>query len=150
MALVAPLLLIILLGVVELGRFFELKHALSGLTREAANLAARGSSLEQAVTITLSNAADIALDDRGGVVASQITSSAGRVIVKDQQASAGYGGRSRVGLKGAQVNDLAFASLNSGESLYVVEVFCDYATVTPFPVITKAVFPEELYERVVF
>ena len=150
LALVLPLLLIILLGVIEFGRAFEMRHAISGLSREAANLAARGTSLQQAVTVTLSNGADLELDSRGGVVASRIVVDDGEVIVDEQEASAGYAGRTRIGLEGARVAGIEVSGLTSGESLYVVEVFYDYSTVTPLAALTNAVFPEELYERSVF
>lgn len=150
LALVLPLLLIILLGVIEFGRAFEMQHAISGLSREAANLAARGASLQQAIDVTLSNGADLELGREGGVVASRILVDDGQVIVDDQLASAGYAGKTKIGLKGAPVAGLDVAGLTGGETLYVVEVFYRYSTVTPFKGFTKAVFPEELYERAVF
>ena len=150
LAMVLPLLLVILLGTIEFGRAFELKHAIGGLSREAANLAARGTSLTQAVAVTLANGADLRLSEEGGVVASTVVAANGRVTVEDQVASPGYDGRTKIGLKGAQVTGIDVSGLTSGESLSVVEVFYDYSTVTPLPGLTRAVFPQELYERTVF
>jgi Flp pilus assembly protein TadG len=150
LAMVLPLLLIILLGVIEFGRAFELKHAISGLSREAANLAARGASLQKAIDVTISNGADVKLSTEGGVVASRIVVQDGKVIVDDQLASSGYSGKTKIGLKGAQVGGMDVTGLTTGERLYVVEVFYKYTTITPFKGLTKAVFPEELYERAVF
>jgi hypothetical protein len=150
LAMVLPLLLVILLGVIEFGRAFELEHAIGGLSREGANLAARGSTLLEAVTVTLNSGADIGLNTNGGVVASHVLSSGGKIIIEDQQASSGYGAKSRIGVKGAEVSGIDASGLTPGESMYVVEVFYDYSTVTPFKDLTKAVFPAELYERTVF
>ncbi|MBW3560774.1 MAG: pilus assembly protein [Proteobacteria bacterium] len=150
LAMVMPILLIILLGVIEFGRAFELKHAVNGLSREGANLAARGTSLQQAIAVTLSNGADISLDTLGGVVASRVLSSGGTVRIEDQEASAGYAGRSKIGIEGGQVSAIDVSGLSGGESFYVVEVFYDFSTVTPLSGLTRLVFPEELYERTVF
>ena len=147
---VLPLLLILLLGVIEFGRAFELKHAISGLSREGANLAARGSSLTQAVAVTLANGADFKLSEEGGVVASTVVASNGTVKVEDQVASAGYAAKTKIGLEGAQVAGIDVSGLTSGETLHVVEVFYDYSTVTPLQKFLRVVFPEELYERAVF
>jgi uncharacterized membrane protein len=150
LAVVLPLLLIILLGVIEFGRAFEVRHALSGMSREAANLAARGTSLTQAVTVTMANGADISLDRHGGVVASQIGITNGNAVVQQQQTSAGYAAKSRIGAKGARVTGIAVSSLTTGESRYVVEIFYDHSPVTPFAALTRIVFPEEVYARAVF
>src|SRR4028119_1068388 len=128
LAMVLPILLIILLGVIEFGRAFELKHAVNGLSREAANLAARGATLQQAVTAAMTSGADISLNTLGGVVASRVLSSGGTVRIDDQEASAGYGGRSKIGIEGGQVSAIDVTGLGSGESFYVVEVFYDFNT----------------------
>jgi Flp pilus assembly protein TadG len=150
LAVVTPLLLILFLGIFEFGRAFELVHALGGLSREGANLAARGVPLDQAVTVTLSNGQDIQLSTQGGVIATRLSKSAGKLTVDDQVATAGYAGRSHYGVKGGAPINLTPATFSDGQTVYVVELFYRYSTVTPFKVFTKTVFPDELYARTFF
>jgi Flp pilus assembly protein TadG len=150
LAVVTPLLLILFLGVFEFGRAFEFVHALGGLSREGANLAARGTPLLQAVNVTLTNGQDIQLSTQGGVVATRIVKTAGKLMLDEQVASAGYAGRSRFGVEGGVALSLTPASFSDGQTLYVVEVFLRYNTVTPFKVFTRTVFPDELYARTFF
>ena len=50
LALVLPLLLFLLLGLVEAARAFDVVHELKGIGREGANLASRGTQLDTVVS----------------------------------------------------------------------------------------------------
>src|SRR3954463_16524000 len=89
-ALITPILLMLMLGVIEFGRGFERVHAMVGISRESANLAARGTSLQQSVQVALSSGSDINLTQNGGVIATEVVGQGKAVVVKSQYASAGY------------------------------------------------------------
>jgi Flp pilus assembly protein TadG len=150
LALVAPILLMLFVGIIEFGRAFETVQALSGLSREGANLAGRGTELDDAVAVTMANGQDISLATRGGVIASRVARQANGMIVEDQIASSGYGGRSRYGAKGGVATGLVATNFTTGQTIHIVEVFYRFSTVTPFTAVTRAVLPQELYERTVF
>ena len=79
-----PILLLLALGLIEVSRAIEADHVISGLTREGANLASRGSTLAEAVTVTRANQAASGLGTDGGVIASRIEVSGGvpRVVAQ--------------------------------------------------------------------
>jgi Flp pilus assembly pilin Flp len=149
-ALVAPILLIIMLGVIEFGRAFERVHAIVGISRESANLAARGTSLQQSAQVAMNSGSDIELSKYGGVIASEVVGQGKVAVVKAQYATAGYAGKSRIGNVGSPAAQLASRNLQAGQSAFVVEVFYKYKAVTPLSRLSDVVFPSTLYERSVF
>jgi hypothetical protein len=134
-AMVASLLLVLVLGVVEYGNAFSAVHTLSSLSRESANLAARGATLQQAIDAALAGGAELGLASRGGVVASRIAMRDGAPLVEEQAVSPGWGGGSRLG---------------GGQIVYTVEIFYGYEPVTPFQGAFGLGIPEVLYERGIF
>jgi hypothetical protein len=149
-AIAGGILLVLALGIVEFGSAYSAAHTLSGLSREGANLAARGTSLAESVAITIENGSDVGLAARGGAIASRIVVEDGSIVIDEQVASGGYTGQSRVADSGEEVPEAGAWGLNEGQIVYVMEVFYDYAAVTPFAVLTGVVVPEELYERGIF
>ncbi len=149
-ALVLPILLILLLGTVEFGRILEVQHAITGLSRETANVASRGTSLASAVELALTNGSTIGLRDRGGVVASRIVFDKTQAIVQEQVASLGYEDRSRIGVLGQATAGFDALGMKDGDVLYVVELIYSYQPLTPLESITQLILPEELYDRSVF
>jgi hypothetical protein len=149
-AIAGGILLVLALGIVEFGSAYSAAHTLSGLSREGANLAARGTSLAESVAITIENGSDVGLAARGGAIASRIVVEDGSIVIDEQVASGGYTGQSRVADSGEEVPGAGAWGLNEGQIVYVMEVFYDYAAVTPFAVLTGVVVPEELYERGIF
>lgn len=151
LAVVAPVLLLLLLGLVEFGRLFDVSQGLAGLSRESANLAARGAELQQVVTVAMENGADFHLQAAGGVIATQLVVQNGVPRIQRQVASAGYTGRSRLGSKQGDVaqgfGNIAFTN---GQPVYVVETFYRYQPVTPLKGFASLTLPEELYERAIF
>lgn len=150
LALVLPVLLLILLATVELGRAFDLTHALAGLTREGANLASRGTDLDEVLEVMLLNGTDIGLDANGGVIATHVLVEDDTARVEEQNASAGYELRSRIGQPGMVAEELLGIPLVNGQSLYVVEVFYPYEPVTPLHGFITWTLADELYERAIF
>lgn len=149
-ALIAPVLLIIVLGLVEVARAYDVIHSMTGLGREAANIAVRGEELDAVVTVTMQNGDEIRLAGNGGVIASRVVVESGIPVVREQVASDGYVERSRVGLTGFTALGLDGIGLVEGQTVFAVEVFYDYRAVTPLKALVGAVIPEELYERAVF
>ncbi len=69
---ILPLMLFLFLGMLEIGNALAVSHSLSRLSREAANIASRGTSLDTVLTVAASNGRDIHLGERGGLVVSRI------------------------------------------------------------------------------
>lgn len=149
-ALVGGILLMLALGIVEFGSAYSVEHTISGLSREGANLAARGTSLGESISVVMENGEDLNLDARGGAIASRIKVEDGSAVVEDQIASGAYAGQSRIADEGDPVPGAAAWGLSEGQIVYVMEVFYDYEAITPFAALTGTLVPEELYERAIF
>jgi hypothetical protein len=149
-AFVGSLLLMMVLGVIEYGNVFSDVHTLTSLSREGANLAARGATLSDAVANVLANGSDVHLAERGGVVASRLAVRNGGARVEEQVASPGYSGQSRVGLAGGPAQNVASWGLQDNQTVYAVEIFYRYEAVTPCESVVGFGVPDTLYERAVF
>ncbi len=150
LALLAPFLFLVFCGVAETANVIEKKHVMSALTREGANIASRGASMQQALTATRQNQAANGLGVDGGAIVSRIMVEDGVPIVVEQVASGDYAQLSRV----ARVDSVAVpylsAGLREGQRYYVVELFIPYEPVTPLHRLFESHIPESLYDRSLF
>ena len=148
--LAVPILLVVMFGILEFGNLFDVTHTMSGLGREGANIAARGTALDTVLQVTMANGSTIQLGGNGGVVATQITVQNGNPLVTNQIASAGYVGQSKIGPIGTMASGLGSTVLSDGKSYYAVEVFFIYQPFTPLKQLVNSVVPDTLYDRTVF
>ena len=149
-ALVLPLLLFLFLGMVEIGNALSVSYTLSKLSREAANIASRGTSLDTVLTVVASSGQDIKLARRGGSVVTRLEIGSDGPVVLEQVASPGFEDRSRLGGVGNSPVSFASYGLETGNTQYVVEIFYYYRPITPFARIFQGAFPDPIYERAVF
>jgi hypothetical protein len=149
-AMVGSLLLMLALGVIEYGNVFSDVHTLTSLSREGANLAARGATLTEVIATVLGNGGDIALPTHGGAVATRIGVRGGAATVDQQEASPGFAGRSRLGGVGGPASGVGGWNLQEGQTVYVVELFYRYDTITPLRSVVGIAVPDTLYERGIF
>ena len=147
---VLPLILFLLLGMLEIGNALAVSHTLSRLSREGANIASRGTSLDTVLTVMATNGEDIHLGRRGGSVVSKVAVRSDGILILDQVITPGLEDKSRIGTIGS--NPVSFASygLEAGNTHYVVEVFYHYRPITPFARLFESALPDPIYERAVF
>jgi Flp pilus assembly protein TadG len=150
LTLALPTLLLLGLGLIEVSRAIETNHIMSNLTREGANVASRGGSLDAAVALTRANQAAVGLGTSGGVIASRIVVTGGVPRVAHQVVSAGLSAASRVGMPDSVAVAYQSAGLSEGESYYVVELFLSYVPVTGFNRFLVGLIPETMYDRSLF
>lgn len=149
-AIVAPVLLLILLGLIELGNGLSIKHKVTVLSREGANIASRGTTLTQTVGAVMGAGDEIDLATRGGVVVSRIMVIGGEPVIEAQQAHPGYEGASRLGVADSVATALAGLQLLEGQALYAVEIVYDYQALTPVAGLLPDVWTDQVYERAIF
>jgi hypothetical protein len=147
---VAPIILILAMGVIEFGRAIDAMHALTGLSREGANIAARGTPLDTVLTVVMGNGGDIRLATYGGAIASEVRVSGGVPNVWAQVATSGYAGLSRVGNVGTRAVPLDSLGLLDNQTHFVVEVFYSYPGITPLKGLLGFTVPDTMYNRAVF
>ncbi|HKP30819.1 MAG TPA: TadE/TadG family type IV pilus assembly protein [Gemmatimonadales bacterium] len=149
-ALLLPFLTMMIFGLIEFGRGIDEKHSLATLSREAALLAARGTSLDSVAQAVIDNGGDIHLDVSGGSIASAVEITKKSAIVRQQVASPGFAGTSRLGAVGDTAAGLGGVGLIEGTTVYVVEVFYNHTPIVPLGRLFNLAVPATLYERAVF
>lgn len=148
-ALVAPLLILLVMGVVELGRSLGVVHGMAGISREGALLASRGVALNDVISIVTANGSDFGFAGSGSVIVSRIEIRAGAPVIVDQRSSGSYA--SRLGALGEDAGGgLAASGFVTGGTVFAVEAFFDYRPITPLRNLIAGIIPDPLYERSVF
>lgn len=150
LVLTLPVLLVVAFGILELGSLLDIQHSMSGLTREGANIASRGASLDSVVQVTVGNGSSWSLSTAGSVIASRVDVQAGVPRVTAQRIGGSLGAASRVGQNGQIATPLVGQGLLDGTSYYVVEVFLPYQPFTPLRNFVSSVVPDTLYDRTLF
>lgn len=145
-----PFLILLVFGILEISRLLEQQHAISGLTREGANIASRGATLQQALESTRDAQAAGGFGTDGAVVVSRLVVDDGLPYVVEQVASEGAGHTSRVALTDSIAAPYATSGLVEGHSYYVVEMFLPYESHTPLERLMASLVPELLYDRTLF
>ncbi len=149
MVIVLPVLLLVVLGVMEIGHVFTVNHAMASISREAANLAARGTVLAQAAQIAVTNGDDILLSTNGGAIATRLQVQGGVPVVVEQ-ASHGSVGLSKMGALGETPLALQGIAFDDGRVLYSVEIYYQYQALTPLVGVGGSIVPTQLYESAIF
>jgi hypothetical protein len=150
-SLALPIILIILLGLVEYSNAYDRVHGLAGLSREGANIAARGTALSEVLTTVVANGETLKMSTSGGAVVSRLVVQGGEPVIMAQLASDGYDEKTRITDADTTVASwIATAGFAEGSTHYAVEVFLNYEPVTPLGQMFRAVTPPVLYERAVF
>lgn len=148
-ALALPIILTILLGMVEYANAYDQVHGLAGLSREGANIAARGTALSEVMDVVMTNGRTLNVDSNGGAVISRIVIREGVPAVEAQLASTGYEDASRLMDADAAAQWIVDAGFSEGSTHYTVELFLVYQPVTPIAKLVGAT-PSMLYERALF
>ena len=149
-AIILPFLLMIVLGVVELGSVLGAQHSLTGLGREGANIAARGEPLDTVTALMLESGTEIGLAEHGGAVTSRIVIDSGVPRIVAQAASEGFENRSRLGQIDEPASGLSQISTAEGATFHIVELFYVKEKRTPFERMSHASVPDTLYSRAIF
>jgi len=149
-ALTLPILLVILFGVFEFGNLIDVRHALTGLIREGANIASRGTALQTSLDNMMDNGSDIGLSNRGGGIISVIEVQDGTPRIVEQLATDGFTNNSQLGGVGDEVSELSGLGLTNGQRFHAMEVLYDYAEVTPFGRLVTGVVQDTMYDRAIF
>ena len=176
-AMVTPLLLLLVLGVIEFGYALYEGHNVAKLAREGANLISRRTSLNDAQNAIMgaANAPPVNLGASGRLMLSVIWVNPSGEYVMTNRVSMGslsaaqapsafldpppseYGpapnydainiNSSAIKITGGLPNGL---TLNPGETIYVSEVYTEHAFLTPFESFWGKTFPRTLYASAVY
>ena len=133
MTFVTVMLLVLMFGLIDYGRAIMTRQIIINLSREAANLASRGTTLTNALTAVAGSAQPLNINGNGYVILTVVTKNdAGQPIIVDQQAIGGTPATSRIGSGKGNLATLPDAGLPAAhQSLFAAEVFYRYTPITP-------------------
>ncbi len=152
-AVAAVLILVLLFGLIDLGRALNYMQVMSGLSRQGSNLASRGDTLQQAAQGVIAGDAPLDLTDNGEVIVTAVTNINGTNTIVGQQTQGKLSLASQVGQgvgSTATIPASAAPMLQSGRTIFVTEVYYSYTPITPIGNISSIVMPSTLYEAAYF
>lgn len=153
-AMVLPVLLLIFFGIVDLGRAVLTRQILTNLSREAANLASRGTSLADTLAAIQISAAPLDLAANGKLIVTEVLRDTnGQLKVYAQLTSGGLSNPSRVGQgigNAAQLPPASPPVPPNGQTLMAAEVFYHSAALTPLGTLLNSVIGDVLYDAAYF
>ncbi len=153
-AMVLPILVVLVFGIIDLGRAVLTHQVLINVSREAANLASRGTALSDAMAAVMTSAQPLDLPGAGYVILTEVVRDAnGHARIRAQAAS---GSRSRPSRVGTGVGSAAALPATTplvpppGLSLFVAEVFYDSAPITPIGPLVGMTMTDVFYDIAFF
>ena len=149
MGLVLPLLLIVMLAGIDLGRLVYSNQILTDLTREAAMLVSRGATSNEAFTATFRADAPLDLQAHGGIIISRVR----RKNVDDptpwiftQDRGGALAATSRVGVVGGAAVIPNVTSMAPGVTIMAVEILHPFDPVFGLEQLGVNMYPDLVYE----
>jgi len=155
---VALMLICMMFAVIDVSRAIYVQQIITHLTREGSNLAARGTTLANAVSAVESDAAPLDITTAGYVIVTSIqnTGIGGTVCGSGYTCSQATGGGmattpgSKVWNGGATTPTLPTGIPAAGQTSYVTEVFYQFTPVTPIGSLLKLALPTTMYDVAYF
>ena len=161
LAISASLLLILVFGAIDVARAIYYLEVIKNLTGEGSSMASRGTALPQTATIVIADAGtDLKLSSKGCVIVTSVLYAAiggTPVLTVTGQSTQGScsGISSKIGCfpppgscGTATLSTEATAALQSGQTLYITEIYYTFTTVTPIGSLLKNshLLPSQLYD----
>jgi len=157
---IVVILAIMVMGLADYGRLFVVRQMMLNASREGANLAARGTTLSNAVSAMVATApAMLFTNGYGRIIASTVTrSSSGVATVTGQVKFGATNFSSRIGNLNASGSAVTLPSNQlpqTNQTLYVTEVFYPFTPATPVANLmrfmsTNSAMPTSLYDVTYF
>jgi Flp pilus assembly protein TadG len=145
--------LLLLFGVIDIGRALYFMQVMSSLSRQGSNLASRGSTVSDSVAAVMAGQAPLNLTANGEVIVTSILNSNGVNTITGQASQGGIAVASKIGagVGGlASVPSAALTMLQPNSTIYVTEVYYTYQPITPIGNLLGIVMPSTLYQAAYF
>jgi Flp pilus assembly protein TadG len=146
------MLVVLVFGMIDFGRAIMVRQILANISREAANLASRGTTLTNALTAVTGSAQPLDINLNGYVILTVVTKDdSGVAIITDQQAVGGMHTASHVGTGTGNAATLPNADLPAvHQTLVAAEVFYRFLPITPVGKLLGIGTPTQLYDAAYF
>lgn len=149
------MLLVMVFGLIDFGRAIYDRQILINLSREAANLSSRGTSLQETEQAIILSAAPLDMVADGCIILTVVERDDEGVvtIVEQTRSNGGISPPSQVGAGTGTVASLPRTAVEippRGEKLYVAEVYHRYEPVTPLGQLIEVTLPSVLSDIAFF
>jgi hypothetical protein len=155
LAIILPLLLIVLLGIIDLGRLVTGYQTLNDMSREAANLVSRGASVDTAIAaLSASNTGPVDVIGEGAIIISTLARRSDGDptpwVVDQYRHGSIPSSASRVGSLDGPARVPNVDALEAGVTVMAVEVVHGFEPLFPIDAFGLDLYPEVLYEAAFF
>ena len=154
LAVILPVILVLLLGIIDMGRVFYAHQVLSDLSREAANLVSRGSTVDMAFAAASLDEGPVSITDHGVMIVSTIrrrsADDATPWVVDQARRGIASPSASRVGAPGGAAHVPNVSALDSGITIIAVELMHGFEPLFPVERFGLEFYPEIVYEAAFF
>lgn len=150
---VAALMILITFGVIEVSYAIWQYEVIAALTREGSELASNDTPLATSATTVLTDGAVLNTADSGKmlVIVTAVQNIGGTFTITGQASSGSLAASSRVGSgTGTSASLPSVSSIPLNGSMYVTEVFTQYAGITPLGAFVNFSMPATLYDVAYF
>jgi Flp pilus assembly protein TadG len=155
LAMITPLLLIVFMAIVDFSRALNDEQILVDLTRQGSNMASRGTALPAAANAVVQGSAPLNLAQNGEIIITSVARVNNADKITGQASQGGLSAASKIGTGvgssatvPAAVDDI-FKN-NSGQTVFITEVYYSFKSVTPIGNFMKIVLPSKFYEVAYF
>jgi Flp pilus assembly protein TadG len=155
LALLVPLLCLVMFAIIEYSRVLNFEQELVDVTRQGCNMASRGTALSTAATSVAQNSGSLKLSTSGLVIITSVSRVGSVDTINGQATSGSLTAVSKIGTGvgstatvPANVDDIF--SNNSGQTIYITEVFYPLQQITPIAKMWGLVLPTTLYQVAYF
>ena len=155
LAMLVPLLLLFMFAIIEYSRALNMEQHLVDLSRQGSNMASRGTTLSTAASTVATNSAPLNVSGAGAVIVTSVARVSNVDTITGQATSGSLNVTSRIGTGvgsratvPASVDDI-FAN-NSGQTVYITEVFYPLTQITPIARMWNLVLPSTMYQVAYF
>lgn len=153
-AMVLPLMLVLMFGLIDFGRMILTRQVLINVSREAANLTSRGTTMDDAITAVKTSAQPLDIPAHGYVILTEIVRDTnGNATIAAQRASGGAPRPSKIGTgvgSGASLPTTEHMVPPAGRSLFVAEVYYESPPITPVGELAGITMSELFYDVAFF
>ena len=147
------ILVIMVFGLIDFGRFIYERQVIVNVTRESANLASRGTDFTNTVAAAMTSGYPLKLSTLGRVIVTQVTNSNGVNRITGQYSQGGISGASHVGT-GIGTTAILPATVTPvpqpTQSLFVAEIFYTFTPITPIGKLMSLTLPTKVYDAAYF
>jgi len=150
-ALITLLLMTMLFALIDFGRAILAQQVLTSLSREAANLASRGTPFTETLDAIAVSSGTLDIDQNGYIILSQVSrDDTGKLSITQQMSRGQHPVPSRIGSMGSTPNLPNNQVPSNNQSIIVAEVFAGYNPITPVGQLMNRSLPSTLYDVAFF